>query len=57
VDSSDSLLYLLFHHLHSQRQQATVISHLQQQQQGSPAADLCTMHGRQQADSIIVNSF
>ena len=34
-----------FHHLHRQRQQATVISHLQQQQ-GSPVADLCTMHGR-----------
>ena len=45
-----------FHHLHKQRQQATVISHLQQQQ-GSPVADLCTMHGRQQADSIIVNFF
>jgi len=45
-----------FHHLHKQRQQATIISHLQQQQ-GSPVADLCTMHGRQQADSIIVNFF
>ncbi len=45
-----------FHHLHRQRQQAKVITHLQQQQ-GSPVADLCTMHGRQQADSIIVNFF
>ncbi len=45
-----------FHHLHRQRQQATVITHLQQQQ-GSPVTDLCTMHGRQQADSIIVNFF
>ncbi len=45
-----------FHHLHRQRQQATVITHLQQQQ-GSPVADLCTMHGRHQADSIIVNFF
>ncbi len=45
-----------FHHLHRQRQQATVITHLQQQQ-GSPVADLCTMHGRQQADSITVNFF
>jgi len=45
-----------FHHLHKQRQQATIISHLQQQQ-GSPVADFCTMHGRQQAYSIIVNFF
>ncbi|KAA6418300.1 MAG: hypothetical protein FRX49_11809 [Trebouxia sp. A1-2] len=45
-----------FHHLHRQRQQATVINHLQQQQ-GSPIANLCTMQGRQQADSIIVNFF
>ncbi len=43
-----------FHHLHRQRQQATFITHLQQQQ-GSPVADLCTMHGRQQADRVIVN--
>ncbi len=35
-----------FQHLHRQRQQATVITNLQQQQ-GSPVADLCTMHGRQ----------
>ena len=34
-----------FHHLHNQRQQATVISHLQQQQ-GSSVAELCTLHGR-----------
>jgi len=52
--SMESTYYL--HHLHKQRQQATVITHLQQQQ-GSPVADLCTMHGRQQADSIIVNLF
>ena len=45
-----------FHHLHRQRQQATILCHLQQQH-GSPVADLCTMHGRQQADSIIVNFF
>jgi hypothetical protein len=45
-----------FHHLHRQRQQATIITHLQQQQ-GSPVADLCTIYGRQQADSIIVNFF
>ncbi len=45
-----------FHHLHRQRQQATIISHLQQQQ-GSTVADLCTMHGRHQADGIIVNFF
>ncbi len=37
-------------------QQATNISHLQQQQ-GSTVADLCTMHGRHQADGIIVNFF
>ena len=43
-----------FHHLHRHRQQSTIISHLQQRQ-GSPVADLCIMHGRQQADSIIVN--
>ncbi len=43
-----------FNQLHRQRQQGAVISHLQQQQ-GSPVADLCTIHGRQQADSIIVN--
>jgi len=35
-----------FYHLHRPRQQATV-SHLHQQQ-GSPVAGLCTMHGRQQ---------
>jgi len=45
-----------FHHLHRQRQQAAIITHLQQQQ-GSPVADLCTIYGRQQADSIIVNFF
>jgi len=45
-----------FHHLHKQRQQATVISHLQQHQD-SPVADLCSVDGRQQADSIIVNFF
>jgi hypothetical protein len=33
-----------------------VISHLQQQQ-GSPETDLCTLHGMQQGDSIIVNFF
>ncbi len=44
-----------FHYLHRQRQQATVITHLQQQQ-GSPAADLCTMHGRQQAASLSTSS-
>ncbi len=37
-----------FHHLHRQRQQATVISHLQQLK-GLPVADLCTVHGRQKA--------
>ena len=45
-----------FHHLHRQRQHATVITHLQQQQ-GSPVADLCTEVGRQLADSIIVDFF
>ena len=45
-----------FHHLHKQRQQATVISRLQQHQD-SPVADLCSVDGRQQADSIIVNFF
>ena len=45
-----------FHHLHRQRQQATVISHLQQQTD-APLADLCTASGRQQADSIIVSFF
>ncbi len=54
-DYGDQSTYY-FHHLHRQRQQATVISHLQQQQ-GSPLADLCTIHGRQQADSTIVNFF
>ena len=45
-----------FHHLHRQRQQATVISHLQQRQD-SPLADLCTEAGRQQASSIISSFF
>ncbi|KAL3162558.1 hypothetical protein ABBQ32_010210 [Trebouxia sp. C0010 RCD-2024] len=45
-----------FHHLHRQRQQATVIANLQQQP-GSPQVDLCTESGRQQADSIIVSFF
>jgi len=45
-----------FHHLHKQRQQAIVISHLQQHQD-SPVADLCSVDGRQQADNIIVNFF
>ena len=45
-----------FHHLHRQRQQATVISHLQQQS-STPLADLSTEIGRQQADSIIVDYF
>lgn len=45
-----------FHHLHRQRQQATVISHLQQRSD-SPLADLCTETGRQQADSIITTFF
>ncbi len=45
-----------FNHLHRQRQQLTVITHLQQQQE-SPVADLCTMHGRQQADNIIFYFF
>jgi len=45
-----------FHHLHKQRQQATVICHLQQHQD-SPVADLCSVDGRQQDDSIIVNFF
>ena len=45
-----------FHHLHRQRQQATVISHLQQQAD-APLADLCTDAGRQQASSIIVSFF
>ena len=45
-----------FHHLHKQRQQATAITHLQQQQ-GSPVADLCTADGRQQASNIIVSFF
>ena len=45
-----------FHHLHRQRQQATVTGN-QQQQPGSPSADLCTVAGRQQADSIIVYFF
>jgi hypothetical protein len=42
-----------FHHLHWQRQQATVIVHLQQQQ-GSRSRPL---HAWQQADSIFVNLF
>ena len=45
-----------FHHLHRQRQQATVISHLQQRRD-SPLADLCTEAGRQQASSIISSFF
>ena len=45
-----------FHHLHRQRQQATVVSHLQQRQD-SPLADLCTEAGRQQASSIISSFF
>ena len=45
-----------FHHLHRQRQQAIVISHLQQHQD-SPLADLCTEAGRQQASSIISSFF
>ena len=45
-----------FHHLHRQRQQATGIATLQQHP-GSPSADLCTVAGRQQADSIVVNFF
>ncbi|KAL0038486.1 hypothetical protein WJX77_008030 [Trebouxia sp. C0004] len=45
-----------FHHLHRQRQQATVINGLQQQP-GSPLADLCTETGRQQAGSIILSFF
>ncbi|KAL3132750.1 hypothetical protein ABBQ32_008605 [Trebouxia sp. C0010 RCD-2024] len=45
-----------FHHLHRQRQQATVIANFQQQP-GSPQVDLCTESGRQQADSIIVSFF
>ena len=45
-----------FHHLHKQRQQATIMSSLQQQPD-SPLADLCTEAGRQQADSIIVSFF
>ncbi len=45
-----------FHHLHRQRQQATIITQLQQQS-SSPVADLCTADGRQQASSIIVNFF
>ena len=45
-----------FHHLHRQRQQATVMSSLQRQPY-SPLADLCTEAGRQQADSIIVRPY
>ena len=45
-----------FHHLHRQRQQATIMSSLQQQPD-SPLADLCTDAGRRQADSIIVSFF
>ena len=45
-----------FHHLHRQRQQATIMSSLQQQPD-SPLADLCTEAGRQQANSIIVSFF
>ena len=45
-----------FHHLHRQRQQATVISHLQQRQD-SLLAGLRTEAGRQQASSIISSFF
>ena len=45
-----------FHHLHRQRQQTTVISHLQERQD-SPLAELCTAAGRQQASSIISSFF
>ena len=45
-----------FHHLHRQRQQATVISHLQQQAE-APLVDLCTDAGRRQASSIIASFF
>ena len=45
-----------FHHLHRQRQQATVMSSLQRQPD-SPLANLCAEAGRQQADSIIVSFF
>jgi len=45
-----------FHHLHRQRQQATIITQLQQQS-SSPVADLYTADGKQQASSIIVNFF
>ena len=45
-----------FHHLHRQRQQATIISSLQLQPD-SPLANLCTEAGRQQANSIIVSFF
>ena len=45
-----------FHHLHRQRQQATIMSSVQQQP-NSPLADLCTKAGRRQADSIIVSFF
>ena len=45
-----------FHHLHRQRHQVKSITHLPQQHE-FPVADLCTMPGRQQADSILINFF
>ena len=45
-----------FHHLHKQRQQATVIRGLQHDSE-APIADLSTEAGRQQASSIIVDFF
>ena len=45
-----------FHHLHSQRQQTTGISHLQERQD-SPLADLSTAAGIQRASSIIISFF
>ena len=45
-----------FHHLHKQRQQATVIKGLQHDSE-APLADLSTVAGRQQASSVIVDFF